>query len=369
MSQLLGGALQDYDQRVSVNWPAEASQTRTLGQSIEIGRANLNAQIDQALARLERGADGNLLDGEQVTVVGLSAGSLVVTETLRGWQNDGEADPAADEINFVVVADSSRQEIIDDTETYNPQYDYTYRRPPDTVYDTVEVTGEYDGMADFPDRFNLTAISNAITGSVLRHVQTMFSDLSDVPKQNTTVTENAVGGTTVRYLVPAETLPLVQANPRLAPREAELRAQVDRAYSRNDPANVAARLAGPDVPQRIRDIVTREADDQDAGGVNLGLIAAAQQQAEIDAGAGPEMDGQRSLGEQIAATERTVDEASRGVAMPSSSTVGAALDAAADKLSGADDEDGATQTSKKPTRDRDTARASRTDTKSDKSAK
>ncbi|PWQ88819.1 PE-PPE domain-containing protein, partial [Enterococcus faecium] len=90
--------------------------------SIEIGRANLNAQIDQALARLERGADGNLLDGEQVTVVGLSAGSLVVTETLRGWQNDGEADPAADEINFVVVADSSRQEIIDDTETYNPQY-------------------------------------------------------------------------------------------------------------------------------------------------------------------------------------------------------------------------------------------------------
>ncbi|PQE02741.1 PE-PPE domain-containing protein [Mycobacterium sp. EPG1] len=369
MSQLLGGALQDYDQRVSVNWPAEASQTRTLGQSIEIGRANLNAQIDQALARLERGADGNLLDGEQVTVVGLSAGSLVVTETLRGWQNDGEADPAADEINFVVVADSSRQEIIDDTETYNPQYDYTYRRPPDTVYDTVEVTGEYDGMADFPDRFNLTAISNAITGSVLRHVQTMFSDLSDVPKQNTTVTENAVGGTTVRYLVPAETLPLVQANPRLAPREAELRAQVDRAYSRNDPANVAARLAGPDVPQRIRDIVTREADDQDPVGVNLGLTAAAQQQAETEAGAGPEMDGQRSLGEQIAATERTVDGASRGVAMPSSSTVGAALDAAADKLSGADDEDGATQTSKKPTRDRDMARASRTNTTSDESDK
>lgn len=269
MSELLGGALRDYDQRVSVDWPAQArpytgETDMTLGQSIEIGTANLDAQIDSALAQLERDADGNLLEGEEVTVVGLSAGSLVVTETLRDMTTDDEEDPEADALNVVVVADSSRQEIIDDTEEYNPEYDYTYRPPPQTVYDTVEVTGEYDGMADFPDRWwNLTAIQNAMAGSLFVHVPTMFSDLSEVPKQNTTVTENALGGTTVRYLVPAETLPLVQANPSLAPREAELRAQIDKGYSRNDPVNVAARLAGPDVPQDIRDIVTPQEDDGD----------------------------------------------------------------------------------------------------------
>lgn len=287
MSQLLGGALRDYDQRVSVNWPAEArpytgGTDMTLGDSIEIGTANLNAQIDNALAALERDADGNLLEGEEVTVLGLSAGSLVVTETLREMTTDDEEDPEADALNFVVVADSSRQEIIDDTEQYNPEYDYTYRPPPQTVYDTVEVTGEYDGMADFPDRWwNLTAIQNAMAGSLFVHVPTMFSDLSEVPKQNTTVTENALGGTTVRYLVPAETLPLVQANPSLAPREAELKAQVDKGYSRNDPVNVAARLAGPDVPQDIRDIVTPETDSGDDA--DLASVAAVQQDAETDA--------------------------------------------------------------------------------------
>lgn len=287
MSELLGGALRDYDQRVSVNWPAEArpytgETDMTLGDSIEIGTANLDAQIDNALAQLERDAEGNLLEGEEVTVVGLSAGSLVVTETLREMTTDDEEDPDADALNFVVVADSSRQEIIDDTEQYNPEYDYTYRPPPQTVYDTVEVTGEYDGMADFPDRWwNLTAIQNAMAGSVFVHVPTMFSDLSEVPKQNTTVTENALGGTSVRYLVPAETLPLVQANPSLAPREAELKAQVDRGYSRNDPANVAARLAGPDVPQDIRDIVTPETDNGDDA--DLATAATPQRDAETEA--------------------------------------------------------------------------------------
>lgn len=342
MSQLLGGALQDYDQRVSVDWPAEArpytgADDMTLGQSIEIGRANLDAQIDDALAQLERDADGNPLDGEEVTVVGLSAGSLVVTETLRGWQTDGEQDPAADEINFVVVADSSRQEIIDDTEEYNEEYDYTYRQPPETVYDTVEVTGEYDGMADFPDRFSLTAIQNAMLGSALVHVPTMFSDLSEVPKQNTTVTENSLGGTTVRYLVPAETLPLVQANPRLAPREAELRATIDRAYSRNDPVNVAARLAGPDVPESIRDIVTPEADEVEE--VDLATAAALQEDAEADTTTKADQQAPSSLSEQLG-DAASVEEGDVSEAQPTTSTVTSVVESVTQQLTGSADEEG-----------------------------
>ena len=44
------------------------------------GRAEDRMVLDAALARLSRDEDGNVINGERVTVVGLSAGSLVVTE-------------------------------------------------------------------------------------------------------------------------------------------------------------------------------------------------------------------------------------------------------------------------------------------------
>ncbi|MGB0878241.1 MAG: PE-PPE domain-containing protein, partial [Mycobacterium sp.] len=104
MSQLLGGALQGQE-RVSVYWPAEhapSSGGLSLGDSIAVGIGNLNTEIDSALDRLAA-------PGEKVTVVGLSAGSLVVNEVLRELDADANA-PDADQISFVVVADSSRQD-------------------------------------------------------------------------------------------------------------------------------------------------------------------------------------------------------------------------------------------------------------------
>lgn len=314
MSQLRGGALRDYDERRAVDWPAEArpytgASDMTLGDSIEIGTANLNAEIDAALGRLERDADGDLLDGERVTVVGLSAGSLVVTEVLREWQSDGEENPEPDEINFVVVADSSRQQIIDDTERYNPVYDYTYRRAPQTPYDTVEVTGEYDGLADFPDRWwNLTAVANAMAGAAVRHIPAMFADLSTVPDKNITVTQNLLGGTTTRYLVPAERLPLVLLNPSLAPREAELKATIDRGYSRNDPVRTALRTATNEVPDDVEETVTpdeHETSDDD------GVVATRTSEEEVEEPASTvdDSDAAESDNESDEAATPTDDEA------------------------------------------------------------
>ena len=260
MSQLLGGALSDVE-RVSVDWPAEArpytgADDLTLGASIDIGITNLSAEIDAALARLSRDEDGNVINGERVTVVGLSAGSLVVTEVLRLAAADPDA-PDGQEINFVVIADSSRQEIIDETESYNPVYDYTYRPAPETVYDTIVVTGEYDGFADFPDRWwNLNAVANAMAGALFVHVPTMFADLTEVPAENITVDVNSVGGSTTHYLIPAERLPLVQMFPSLAPREAELKASIDKAYIRNDPAPSWLRGLNAEVPEAVEDTVT-----------------------------------------------------------------------------------------------------------------
>ncbi|WP_347221152.1 PE-PPE domain-containing protein [Mycolicibacterium poriferae] len=260
MSPLLGGALKNQE-RVSVKWPAEAGPYTgrgdlTLGASINVGKANLDAQIDAALARLDKDADGNVVGGEKVTVVGLSAGSLVVNEVLREMAADADA-PGKDQITFVVVADSSRQKLIDKAR-YNSKYDYTYQPAPETAYDIVVVTGEYDGMADFPDRpFNVLAIMNAIAGSIFVHVPVMYADLANVPTENITVDVNTKGGTTTHYLVPTKKLPLVQLFPSLAPREAELKAKIDKAYSRNDVPAVAARsfvAAAPVLTQDVNDV-------------------------------------------------------------------------------------------------------------------
>lgn len=236
MAPLLGGAYKN-QQRVSVNWPAQAGPMTgkthlTLGQSITAGKTNLTTQINSAL--------GQLGAGEKVTVVGLSAGSLVVNEVLRDLAANANA-PGKDKITFVVVADSSRQNIIDDNAKYNKNFDYTYRPAPETKYDVVVITGEYDGMADFPDRWwNTLAVTNAIAGALYQHVPVMYADLSKVPAKNIKVAVNPVGGKTTNYLVPAAKLPLVRMFPSLAPREAELKAKIDAAYIRNDVVAVKA---------------------------------------------------------------------------------------------------------------------------------
>jgi len=212
----------------------------SLGASIDIGITNLTASIDTALAKLSRDANGNVIDGEKVTVVGLSAGSLVVDEVLRNMIASGQVtDP--DEISFVLVEDSSRQKLIKDS-SYNKKFDYTYHLPPVVPYDVVVVTGEYDGMADLPDRpWNFLAVANAMAGAIFVHVPVMYADLSTVPVENITVDDNIKGGTTTHYLVPTKVLPLVQLIPSLKPREAELRAKIDKGYARNDPVTTTAR--------------------------------------------------------------------------------------------------------------------------------
>ena len=246
MAQILGD-LTHGQERVSVNWPAEAGPytgrgDMTLGQSIAVGIDNLNAEITAALGRLTRDENGNVLNGEKVTVIGLSAGSLVTTEVLRQMAADPNA-VGADEISFYLVADSSRQELIKDSK-YHPKYDYTYQPAPDTVYDTHVITGEFDGLADMPDRWwNLTAVVNAMAGAIVVHIPVMFADLDDVPAENITVKTNALGGTTTHYLVPTEELPLVTLLPFLKPMEDSLRASVERGYKRYDDVPSAARTA------------------------------------------------------------------------------------------------------------------------------
>lgn len=238
MAPLLGGQFKN-EKRVNVTWPAQAGPItgktdKNLGDSINIGVTNLTAAINTGLAQLSRDANGNVINGEKVTVVGLSAGSLVVNEVMRNMVASGKL-PNPDDIEFIVVEDSSRQELIKNSTKYSSKLNYTYQPAPVTPYDVVVITGEYDGFADFPDRpWNALAVANAMAGAIVVHVPVMYGSLASVPAKNITVETNAQGGTTTHYLVPTTTLPLVQLNPKLKSQEAALKAKIDAGYSRND---------------------------------------------------------------------------------------------------------------------------------------
>ena len=353
MAQVLGDQLHG-QQRVSINWPAEAapytgSRDMTLGASIAVGITNLNAEIAAALGRLSA-------PGEKVTVVGLSAGSLVVTEVLRLMAADANA-PDPNDITFIVVADSSRQKLIDKAK-YNSRYDYTYQPAPETEYDVIVVTGEYDGMADFPDRWwNFTAVLNAIAGSIFVHVPVMFADLDDVPAENITVDVNSLGGTTTHYLVPAKTLPLVQLMPWLKSKEAELKAKVDAGYARNDVVNTAAlrTTAVPaveeaateteDVVEEVAQSVEETADtalpkrdDDEAAAEEAAAEEAAAEEAAAEEAAAEEAAAEEAAAEEAAAEEAAAEEAA---AEEAAAEEAAAEEAAAEKAAADDDDDSA----------------------------
>lgn len=278
INPLLGGKLARENEILDgVEWPAEAKRPGTgltLGQSITQGIASLSDHFDDAVARLEA--------GEQFTVVGFSAGSLVVNDFMRELAADPNA-PKKSQVKFILVADSSRQKLLDGAEKYNPQYDYTYRPAPDTIYDIDVVTGEYDGAADMPDRWwNFLAVANAIAGGIFVHVPMMFADYEAVtPEENITTVVNSKGGTTTTYLVPTKTLPLVQLLPFLKSQEAELKAKIDAGYTRNDvrttTATFAARSAA--LPAAVEEVSTAVEDEAD-------VVDDTQDAAESDSAAG-----------------------------------------------------------------------------------
>lgn len=234
MANVLGGMFGDY-QRQNISWPQQARpvtgpNSLLLGESIDQGVANLDAALESALAQLG--------PGEHVTLVGLSAGALVVDEAIRRISAEPNA-PDKSVLNVVVAGDSSR--MLFNTNRYDAILRYRYTPPVETKYDTTVVTAQYDGFADFPDRpANVVAIANAIAGMVIEHVPHMLTGLSTVPASNITVTTNSMGGVTTSYLAPATHLPLVKLIPALAPQEARLKKIVDAAYRRNDVTSTAA---------------------------------------------------------------------------------------------------------------------------------
>ncbi|AYR01162.1 hydrolase [Mycobacterium phage LeMond] len=203
--------------------------------------ASISAGADQ-LDRLIAQREGVM------TVAGISQGALVIAVEKARLMALPEAErPPAGSIKFVAIGDPSNpyggvMRLLPGG-LHLPGVGVTVVHAPEVPWDTVYVTHEYDGFADYPDRFNLLSIANAVAGIVYVHARTDYADvdLDEVPADHVTETTNGLGGKTTSYLVATAHLPLLQVlrdlgvpEHVLAPIEAALKPIVDSGYSRND---------------------------------------------------------------------------------------------------------------------------------------
>lgn len=227
-----------------INWLLDGRLTGA--QNVPYPRAYTNMD-----ASVSVGADAivDILDDAEgpVRIAGVSQGALAIAQAKRELMARNEADrPGADDVVFVSIGDPSSATGIGSRlpGLHIPFIGVTFRPAPETPYDTIVVTREYDGLADFPDRpLNLIATLNAVAGVVYVHPISYGPDpnLDAIPGQDVTETVNDLGGKTTTYFVQNDRLPLLQplrdlnVDERFVDAiETPLKQIVDAGYSRND---------------------------------------------------------------------------------------------------------------------------------------
>ena len=226
MRSVMGARFADVNQYgvTDVLWPA--SLEPSLNDSIIAGVQSMDQGITDLYTQHP---------GEKIIVAGASAGTFVVNEEMALLAQriaNGDPVPPADQLEFIVLGDGNRGMFKGFIGVELPLLKYTMIDLPVTPYNVTVVTGEYDGMGNWPDRWwNLLADFNALAGtSVIQqalptqivdalhleefgsvHREAMDADLSLVPEKNITVSApNALGGVTTTYIVPTPDLPMLR---------------------------------------------------------------------------------------------------------------------------------------------------------------
>ncbi|WP_293053470.1 PE-PPE domain-containing protein [Mycobacterium sp.] len=212
--------------------------TDSVGDSVAAGTDNLDAAIHRSPRN----------------VIGLSEGALVA-DAEQGRLADDPSAPPPDQLSFGIFGSPVARHAFGQsflttmfpTGTFVPMIDYTIPPPRESQYDTKVVVAAYDGVADFPDRWdNPLAILNAIMGVAIVHTPAAFGNPDTLPPQNIRTTTNSKGATTTTYLVPAKHLPLILPLQYVGVPEdvldrldATLKPVVDAGYSRDDDPSTA----------------------------------------------------------------------------------------------------------------------------------
>ncbi len=194
----LGGAFADRQFTVvgypSAFWPITGLHDLTLGQSIDIGTANLEAAAHSTPGPL--------------VLAGVSQGAMAVQQAEADLNGD-TAIPSG--TVFILIADPNLGVGRGRYGVHVPVLDYTPRPMLDSRFVTIVVTNQYDGFGDpIANPHNLLTVLNAFMGIAYVHPWAQNSDLAAVPKSNITTTVNSQGGTTTSYLVPTQQLPLTR---------------------------------------------------------------------------------------------------------------------------------------------------------------
>lgn len=224
---------------INVGYPATIAPpfdgSYTLGDSIAAGSDILMELITATYAV-----------GTHLVVWGISQGALVLNVTQQLLLNDPSAPPPS-ALTFVRVADPAQAStgmlnFAPDLALSKLLHFSMRTAPSESQYNTITITNEYDGFADFPDKWGPLAVLNSFAGLFHRHGQTAWVDVASVPEKNITTTMNSLGATTTNYLVPATFLPITQPlrevgvpSPVVDELDRFLRPMIDAAYTRNDP--------------------------------------------------------------------------------------------------------------------------------------
>lgn len=156
-------------------------------------------------------------------VYGYSQGGQVISAWMRKYAAT-EGAPSPDEVVFVIIANGDRK--------YGGSNAKSGYVMPETQYKVIDISRQYDFGSDYPDRFNLLAMMNAMAGFGSIHTDYEEVDIHD--PNNVVWTE----GNTTYVFVPTENIPLL--NPlrafgltALADRlNGPLKEIIERAYDR-----------------------------------------------------------------------------------------------------------------------------------------
>jgi hypothetical protein len=180
-------------------WKLSGLFDLTGDQSIQAGVTDL----EQAMA-----ANGN----DHLVIYGYSQGSIIVNLEKRKLAEQYPAGTAAPDIDFVLGGDFGVPNgglYARFPGLYIPVLDWLFHgpEPTDTQFDTVVITRQYDGVADFPlYPLNVIADLNAVLGFL--YVHTYPFDVSLPADPTTSPAYQGTHGDTSYYFFPTENLPL-----------------------------------------------------------------------------------------------------------------------------------------------------------------
>lgn len=197
------------------------------------------------------------LDNGPVTVIGLSQGGMVADRMLTRWTRDPEDAPSPNDVRFVMIGNPVRGlfQMLDEGLLIQG-LGITVFRPSETAYDIDVIVGQYDGLADPPDRFwNLLALANSILGLIYVHSS---PEMVATHRGDTVLMSRVVsgfGGVTSTYLRPTPFLPLTMPlrdaglpSGFVDSLDIGLRPIIDSAYIRNEYPKPAVAVPGAAAP-------------------------------------------------------------------------------------------------------------------------